>query len=152
MEPWRYSEGEIRTWTRDIRDVEAILKDCKTVAVVGLSPNPSRPSHRVAVYLQEQGYRIVPVNPNATEVLGEPCYPSLTAIPHPVDLVDIFRRSEQVSPVIDEAIQIGAKAVWMQLGIVDLAAGNRAEEAGLDVVMDRCTAIEHRSLTRAGKL
>jgi predicted CoA-binding protein len=122
------------------------------VAVVGLSPNPSRPSYRVAVYLQEQGYRIVPVNPNTTEVLGEPCYPSLTAIPHPVELVDIFRRSEEVSPIIDEAIQIGAKAVWMQLGIVDQAAGNRAEEAGLDVVMDKCTAIEHRSLAKAGKL
>ena len=137
---------------RAIRDIEAILRECKTVAVVGLSPNPGRPSHRVAVYLQEQGYRIVPVNPNATEVLGERCYPSLIAIPHQVELVDIFRRSEDVPPVVDEAIQIGATAVWMQLGIVNEAAAARAEAARLDVVMDRCTAIEHRALARAGKL
>ena len=135
-----------------IRTIEAILRECKTVAVVGLSPKPSRPSHRVALYLQQQGYRIVPVNPNATEVLGEPCYPNLTAIPHPVELVDIFRRSEEVSPVIDEAIQIGVEAVWMQMGIVDEDAGQRAEQAGLDVVMDKCTAIEHRNLIKTGKL
>ena len=135
-----------------MRDIEAILRECKTVAVVGLSPNPARPSHRVAVYLQSQGYRIVPVNPNATEVLGEPCYPNLAAIPHPVELVDIFRRSEEVSPVIDEAIQVGAEAVWMQLGIVNEASAAQAQEAGLDVVMDKCTAIEHRFLVKAGKL
>ena len=96
------------------------------MAVVGLSSNPSRPSQRVAVYLQEQGYRIVPVNPNVTDLQGEPCYPNLAAIPHPVELVDIFRRSEEVLLVIDEAIQIGAKVVWMQLGVINQAAGNRA--------------------------
>ena len=135
-----------------IRTIEDILRDCKTVAVVGLSPNPARPSHRVAVYLQEQGYRVVPVNPNATEILGERCYPNLTAIPYSVELIDIFRRSEEVLPVIDEAIQAGVKAVWMQLGIVNEAAANLAQEAGLDVVMDKCTAIEHRALAKAGKL
>ncbi len=104
------------------------------------------------MYLQEQGYRVVPVNPNATEILGERCYPNLTAIPYSVELIDIFRRSEEVLPVIDEAIQAGVKAVWMQLGIVNEAAANLAQEAGLDVVMDKCTAIEHRALAKAGKL
>ena len=122
------------------------------MAVVGLSSNPSRPSQRVAVYLQEQGYRIVPVNPNVTDLQGEPCYPNLAAIPHPVELVDIFRRSEEVLLVIDEAIQIGVKVVWMQLGVINQAAGNRAEEAGLDVVMSMCTAIKHRNLAKAEKL
>ena len=122
------------------------------MAVVGLSSNPSRPSHRVAVYLQEQGYRIVPVNPNVTDLQGEPCYPNLAAIPHPVELVDIFRRSEEVLLVIDEAIQIGAKVVWMQLGVINQAAGNRAEETGLDVVMGMCTAIKNRNLAKAEKL
>lgn len=135
-----------------IRDIEAILKECKTVAVVGLSPNPARPSHRVALYLQANGYRIVPVNPNATEVLGERCYPNLTAIPHSVELVDIFRRSEDVPVIVDEAIQVGAEAVWMQLGIVNEASAVLAEEAGLDVVMDKCTLIEHRALVKAGKV
>ncbi len=101
-----------------IWDIEAILRECKTVAIVGLSPNPSRPSHRVAVNTQANGYRIVPVNPNAEEVLGERCYPNLAAIPHSVELVDIFRRSEEVPVVVDEAIQVGAEAIWMQLVIV----------------------------------
>lgn len=135
-----------------IWDIEAILRECKTVAIVGLSPNPSRPSHRVAVNTQANGYRIVPVNPNAEEVLGERCYPNLAAIPHSVELVDIFRRSEEVPVVVDEAIQVGAEAIWMQLGIVSEVSATLAEEAGLDVVMDRCTAIEHRNLVKAGRL
>ena len=135
-----------------MRTIEDILRDSRTVAVVGLSPNPMRPSHRVAAYLQAHGYRIVPVNPNATEVLGERCYPSLTAIPHQVELVDIFRRSEEVPPVVDQAIQVGAGAVWMQLGIVNEPSAARAQENGLDVVMDKCMAIEHRALVKAGKL
>ena len=135
-----------------MRTIEEILKDCETVAVVGLSPNPMRPSHQVAAYLQAHGYRIIPVNPNAAEVLGERCYPSLTEIPHRVELVDIFRRSEDVPPVVDQAIQVGADAVWMQLGIVNEASAARAQENGLDVVMDKCTAIEHRALVKAGKL
>jgi predicted CoA-binding protein len=104
------------------------------------------------VYLQANGYRIVPVNPNATEVLGERCYPNLAAIPHSVELVDIFRRSEDVAVVVDEAIQVGAAAVWMQLGIVNEASAILAEEAGLAVVMDKCTAIEHRKLVKAERL
>jgi predicted CoA-binding protein len=151
-QPLAILKGKIRLWMAAIRTIEDILRDCKTVAVVGLSPNPARPSHRVAVYLQEQGYRVVPVNPNAAEILGERCYPNLTAIPYSVELVDIFRRSEEGPPVIDEAIQVGAKAVWMQLGIVNEAAAKLAQEAGLDVVMDKCTAIEHRALAQTGKL
>ena len=104
------------------------------------------------MYLQDNGYRVVPVNPNATEVLGERCYPNLAAIPHSVELVDIFRRSEEVPVVVDEAIQVGAEAVWMQLGIVNEASAILAEEAGLAVVMDKCTAIEHRKLVKAGRL
>ena len=94
----------------------------------------------------------MPVNPNVTDLQGEPCYPNLAAIPHPVELVDIFRRSEEGLLVIDEAIQIGAKVVWMQLGVINQAAGNRAEEAGLDVVMGMCTAIKNRNLAKAEKL
>lgn len=135
-----------------IRSIETILKNCNTVAIVGMSPKPSRPSHNVAMYLQANGYRIVPVNPGFTEVLGIRCYPNLTAIPHPVELVDIFRRPEEVFPVVEEAIQIGAETVWMQLGIVNKAAASLANKAGLDVVMDKCTAIEHKALFNAGKL
>ncbi len=104
------------------------------------------------MYLQANGYRIVPVNPNAEELLGERCYPNLAAVPHSVELVDIFRRSEEVPVVVDEAIQVGAEAIWMQLGIVNEASATLAEKAGLDVVMDRCTAIEHRNLVKAGRL
>ena len=138
--------------TTGIRSIEAILNNCNIVAIVGLSPKPARPSHNVAKYLQANGYHIVPVNPGFSEVLGIPCYPDLKAIPHPVELVDIFRRPEEVLPVVEEAIQIGAKAVWMQLGIVNEAAASLARRAGLDVVMDKCTAIEHKALFRAGKL
>ena len=122
------------------------------MAIVGLSPKPTRPSHSVAIYLQANGYRIVPVNPGFTEVLGIPCYPNLKAIPHPVELVDIFRRPDEVFSVVEEAIQIGAEVVWMQLGIVNQAAASLAKRAGLDVVMDKCTAIEHKALLTAGKL
>lgn len=135
-----------------VRSIEAILKETRTVAVVGLSPDPTRDSHHVAQYLKAQGYRIVPVNPNAQEVLGERCYPSLSAVPEAVDLVDIFRRSEDVPPIVDEAIVKGARAVWMQLGIVNEKAAERAMKAGLDVVMDKCTLIEHQALQMKGKL
>ena len=138
--------------TTGIRSIEAILNNCNIVAIVGLSPKPTRPSHNVAMYLQANGYRIVPVNPGFTEVLGIPCYPNLKAIPHPVELVNIFRRPEEVFSVVEEAIQIGAEAVWMQLGIVNEAAASLAKRAGLDVVMDKCTAIEHKALLAAGKL
>lgn len=127
--------------------IEEILARSKVIAVVGLSDNPARPSHDVARYLQEQGYRIIPVNPKLQEpVLGEKPYPNLEAVPGHVDLVNIFRRSVDVPPVVESAIAIGASAVWMQLGIIHQEAAGRAEAAGLDVVMDRCTKIEHRRL------
>ena len=125
---------------------EKILNTYRTVAVVGLSPKPDRPSNHVANYLKEQGYRIIPVNTSAREILGETCYPDLSSIPEPVDVVDIFRRSEAVPPIVEEAIKIGAKAVWMQEGVINEEAAARAEEAGLLVVMDRCMLNEHRKL------
>lgn len=122
-----------------------ILKRWRVIAVVGLSPDPARPSHSVASLLKRRGYTIVPVNPRIREVLGEKAYPDLRSIPFPVEIVDIFRRSELVGPIVDDAIAIGAKAVWMQLGVIDEAAANRAREAGLEVAMDRCPAIELRN-------
>ena len=126
--------------------VRDILEKSKVIAVVGLSPKPERDSHEVAKYLQDQGYRIVPVNPRADTILGEKSYPDLASIPGKVDVVDIFRRSDDVPPVVDQAIDIGAKAVWMQLGIVNEDAAAKAREAGLGVVMDRCMLVEHRNL------
>jgi uncharacterized protein len=125
-------------------DIDAIL-EMKRVAVVGLSSNPWRTSHRIAAYLKSHGYEITPVNPNETEVLGEKAYPSLSALPEPPEIVDIFRRSEYVGPIVDEAIQVGAKAIWMQVGVIDLEAARRARQAGLLVVMDRCIMVEHAS-------
>jgi len=119
-----------------------ILRAYKVFAVVGLSDRPDRPSHSVAAFLQQRGYRIIPVNPNLSKVLGEKCYPDLVSIPEPVEVVDIFRRSELAGPVVDQAIAIKAKAVWMQLGVINDAAAARAKAAGLEVVMDRCPAIE----------
>lgn len=128
--------------------VEAdILRKYRTVAVVGLSSREDRPSHRVGRYLKEHGYRIIPVNPRETEVLDERCYRDLCAVPEPVEVVDIFRRPGQVPRVVAEAIRVGAKAVWMQEGIVHEAAARRAREAGLEVVMDRCMKKEHEKLT-----
>ena len=126
--------------------VRDILKESKVIAVVGLSPKLERDSHKVAKYLQDQGYRIVPVNPRADTILGEKSYPDLASIPEKVDVVDIFRRLDDVPPVVDQAIDIGAKAVWMQLGIVNEDAAAKAREAGLGVVMDRCMLVEHRNL------
>lgn len=122
-----------------------ILDSFRTFAVVGLSPRPDRPSNDVASFLKEHGYRIVPVNPGHREILGEVCYPDLLSIPDPVEVVDIFRRSELVMPVVEQAIAIGAKAVWMQLGVINEEAAAKARAAGLAVVMDRCPKIEfHR--------
>jgi uncharacterized protein len=125
-------------------DVRAILIGTRAWAVVGCSPDPSRDSHRIAGLLQRRGYRVVPVNPEVDEVLGERCYPSLTDIPaeEGIEVVDLFRRSEVVGPHVDEAIAIGARAVWMQLGVIEEAAAERARAAGLRVVMNRCPAIE----------
>jgi len=123
-----------------------ILTNSKIIAVVGLSPKPERDSYEVAHYLQEAGYKIIPVNPMAKEILGEKVYLDLASIPEKIDIVDIFRRSEHVPPIVDEAISVGAKTVWMQLGVVNEDAANKATEAGLDVVMDRCILREHKRL------
>jgi len=125
---------------------EEILNRYKTVAVVGLSSNPERPSHRVARYLKEQGYRIIPVNPRETEVLGEKCYPDLCAVPEPIEVVDIFREAKAVPRVVAQAMYVGAKVIWMQKGIVHQAAAARARQAGMAVVMDRCMMKEHRRI------
>ena len=121
-----------------------ILTSVRTIAVVGASPRPHRPSHGVMRYLQRHGYRAIPVNPFATgdPILGERCYAALDEIGEPVDMVDVFRRSEAAGAIVDQAIAVGAKVVWMQLGVVDPAAASRAEAHGIKVVMDRCPAIE----------
>lgn len=129
-----------------------VLATTKTIAVVGLSNRPDRPSHEIAAYLQAQGYRIIPVNPTIAEVLGEKSYPSLRNIPEPVDVVQIFRKPEDVPPIVAEAIAIGAKAVWMQPGVVNEAAAARAEAAGLKVAMDICMRVTHRALRSSGQI
>ena len=121
-----------------------ILKQYKTIAVVGLSSNPSRPSHGVAQYLQANGYRIIPVNPNEREVLGEKSYARVEDVPEKVQIVDIFRRPEEVLSPVEGAIRSGAKVIWMQLGIENATAAERAHAAGLTVVMDACFLIEHK--------
>ncbi|MDQ7849287.1 MAG: CoA-binding protein [Armatimonadota bacterium] len=136
------------TW----EDVQQILKQARTIAVVGLSDRPHRDSYQVAAYLQQQGYRIIPVNPRVKEVLGEKAYPNLREVPEPVDVVQIFRRSEEVPPVVEDAIAIGARVVWMQSGIVNEEAAARAAAAGLRVVMNACMRSAHRTLRAAGRL
>jgi len=133
-------------------DVQRILETTKTIAVVGLSDKPDRDSYQIASYLQQQGYRIIPVNPRIKEVLGEKAYPSLRDVPDPVDVVDIFRRSEDVPPIVEDAIAIGAKVVWMQSGIVNEEAAARAEAAGLAVIMDACMRSAHRTLRASGRI
>lgn len=128
-----------------------ILKDFHTVAVVGLSANKERPSYGVSAYLKEQGYKIIPVNPKEDQILGERCYPSLTSIDEQVDIVDVFRRSEELEAIIDEAIKMGAKVVWMQEGVVNEEAAAKAREAGLEVIMDMCMMKEHRRMMKKGK-
>lgn len=126
-----------------------ILNSARTIAVIGLSGKRYRPSYGVAEYMQRAGYRIIPVNPNETEVLGEKCYPDLDSVPEPIDIVDIFRRSEYVPEIVEAAIRKGAKAIWMQESVVHEGAARRAKEAGLAVVMDRCILKDHRRLLRA---
>jgi len=121
-----------------------ILTKYKTIAVVGLSSNPARPSYGVTEYIQSSGYQIIPVNPNEADVLGEPSYASLDEVPQKIGIVDIFRRPEEVAPVVDAAIRVGAKVIWMQLGIANQAAAEKAQAAGLTVVMDACMLIEHK--------
>ncbi len=128
--------------------IKRILDECRTIAVVGLSSSSSRPSHGVAGYMQRAGYRVIPVNPNETEILGEKSYASLGDVPDKIDLVDIFRRSEEAGAAVDQAISVGAKAVWLQEGVIDYEAAQRALGAGLLVVMDRCWLKDH---LRAGQ-
>lgn len=123
--------------------IDRIFDSARTIAVVGLSPDRRRPSHGVARYLQRAGYRVIPVNPNVAEVLGERSYPSLRSVPTPIDVVDVFRRSAYVGPIVDDAIAIKARAIWLQDGVIDEAAAERARAAGLDVVMDDCMMRQH---------
>ncbi|WP_322800476.1 CoA-binding protein [Thermoflexus sp.] len=135
---------------QDDATLRRILTESRVVAVVGLSADPTRPSHQVASYLQRQGYRIIPVNPTIQEVLGEPSYPDLLSVPEPVDVVDIFRPARYVPEIVEQAIAKGAKVIWMQLGVIHFEAAQRAQEAGLLVVMDRCMKMEHQRLMRSG--
>jgi predicted CoA-binding protein len=123
--------------------INKILDECRTIAVVGLSSNPGRASHGVASYMRRRDYKVIPVNPNETEVFGERAYASLDQVPDAIDLVDIFRRSSEAGSAVDQAIAVGAKAVWLQEGVIDHAAAERARQAGLLVVMDRCWLKEH---------
>ena len=134
-------------WEKVNLNIAEVLRKYKTVAVVGLSPKVQRASHGVAFYLQQVGYTIIPVNPNYKEILGQKCYPSLKDVPVPVEIVDIFRRAEDVPPIVDEAIAIGAKVVWLQSGIINEPAAQKALHAGLAVMMDVCMKVEH--MTRA---
>jgi predicted CoA-binding protein len=127
-------------------EIRHILATARTIAIVGLSPNPDRDSYRVAAYLQQHGYTIIPVNPSATEILGGKSYPSLREVPRPVDIVDIFRKPEAVPEIVDEAIAIGTRVIWMQMGIAHNVAADKARAAGLQVVMSRCIMVDHRNL------
>jgi predicted CoA-binding protein len=129
-----------------VGSIPELLRSSRTIAVVGLSSKKDRPSHWVSEYMQQAGYRIIPVNPRETEVLGEKAYPSLEAVPEKVDIVNIFRRPEHVPEVVEAAIRMGARSVWMQEGVVNEAAAEKARVAGLAVVMDRCILKEHRKL------
>ncbi len=133
----------------DPEAIRRILRQARTIAVVGLSSKPTRPSYGVAQYLHAHGYRIIPINPNEVEVLGERAYARLSDVPERIDVVTIFRRSDAVSPIVEEAIRIGAWAVWMQEGVINEDAARRAQEAGVLVIMNRCMLKEHRKLTMA---
>jgi hypothetical protein len=136
-------ECQLPEFNPEDEEIRGILENNRTIAVVGLSANPDRDSHRVARYLKEQGYQIVPVNPKAEEILGQKCYASLKEIPFSVDIVDIFRKIEAIPAVVDEAIATGAKVVWMQLGLAENQSAQKARSAGLQVVMNKCIKIEH---------
>src|SRR5580692_3064971 len=131
-----------------MRSIPELLREARVIAVVGLSSDEMRPSHGVAQYMQHAGYRIIPVNPNEAEVLGEKAYARLEDVPEKIDIVDIFRRSIFVRGVVDSAIRVGAKAVWMQEGVIDESAAEIARAAGLDVIMDRCILKDHRAAAR----
>lgn len=128
--------------------IRRILDECRTIAVVGLSSDPFRPSNGVSAYMKRHGYRVIAVNPNETSVFGEQSYPDLSAVPEKIELVDVFRRSDEAGKAVDQAIAVGAKAVWLQEGVIDKAAAQRALDAGLLVVMDRCWLKEHARARR----
>lgn len=130
----------------EILEISQLLKKYCNIAIVGLSPKANRPSNQVAAYLLGAGYHIIPVNPGQQEILGVKCYPDLESIPEPIDIVDIFRRTEDVPPIVESAIETGAKVVWMQQGIVNEEAAAMARRAGLTVIMDRCLKIDHLNL------
>jgi len=130
------------------KELLELLRSCRTIAVVGLSDNPGRDSHIVAAYLKSKGYRIIPVNPDKTEIMQEKCYPNLSSIPEPVDIVDIFRAVEAVPGIVDEAIGIKAGAVWMQLGLSHNESAQKARAAGICVVQNRCIMVQHEKLLR----
>jgi len=130
--------------------MKEILQSAKTIASVGLSSNPEKESYGVGEYLKKQGYRLIPVNPTADEILGEKSYPDLESVPEKIDVVQVFRKPEDVPPVVESAIQVGAKVVWMQEGIVNEAAAQSARAAGLEVVMDACMRETHQRLIAAG--
>lgn len=129
-----------------VKKIKEILQECRRIAVVGLSPKSTRPSHQVAAYMLRAGYEIIPVNPGHTEILGRPCYPDLQSVPGHVDMVNIFRRSEEVLPVVLAAIEKKVRVIWMQQGIVNEEAADLAEKQGITVIMDRCLQIEHQDL------
>lgn len=130
----------------NLNEIKKILEQSNTIAVVGLSPKENRPSNMVGRYLLNVGYTVIPVNPGHKEILGRKCYPNLSEISEHIDIVDLFRRSEDVLPIVEDAIAIGAKVIWMQQGIINHQAAARAEEAGLSVIMDRCIKIDHNDL------
>ncbi len=134
---------EQRQRFQDTKLIRQILATAETIAIVGLSTESTKASNMVASYLQDEGYRIIPVNPRATEILGEECYPDLRSIPFPVDVVDIFRPANEIPDIVQDAIDIGAKTVWMQLRLVDIPSAEKAQAAGLNVVVDKCIKMEH---------
>ena len=140
--PDRSSAAEVAHY-QDANTIRAVLHGARTIAIVGLSSNVLRPSHFVGYYLQRHGYRVIPVNPNETEVLGEKAYPSLSAVPEHIDVVDVFRASQFVPAIAEEAVKVGAGALWLQFGVISSAGARVAEEGGLKVVMDRCMKVEH---------
>jgi len=137
-------------YTDPSEEIEAILRECRKIAVVGLSPKESRDSNKVARYLMEQGYEIVPINPGQREILGKTCYRSLKDIPFQVDMADLFLNPTRVPPVVDQAIEIGVNTVWMQLGVIHNEAAQKAEKADIRVIMNMCIMTEHRRLSENG--
>ena len=142
------ADCEIPDYTPPSKEIEKIIQNAKRIAVVGLSPKPHRESNKVARYLLEQGYDMIPVNPGQTEILGRTCYRTLEDIPSDIDVANLFLNPNRIPPVVDQCIRIGVKTIWMQLGIVHNEAAQKAREAGLEVVMNRCIMVEHRNLLK----